>query len=110
MAKLPTDIKALARAHTADAIRVLAEVMNDPSAPTTARATAAAYLISRVDGVSKPYAKLVPDGRAYYVYSVHVEGRLIYIGKGTGNRRHNSAQRLNGISRIRAIFKSEAEA
>jgi HEAT repeat protein len=108
--KLPTDVKALARVHTEDAIRVLAQIMNDPSAPTTARATAAAYLVSRVEGKAKSPAKLIPDNRTYYVYSVHLDGRLLYIGKGTGKRRLVSAERLGGISRIRAIFDSETKA
>jgi len=40
-------ITTLARAHTAQAIAVLAEIMADPNAPSAARATAAQALLDR---------------------------------------------------------------
>jgi len=47
MAKLPTDIKALARVHTESALRVLASIMNTIDAPPAARVVAAQALLDR---------------------------------------------------------------
>ena len=47
MAKAPTDIRSLARAHTATALKVLSSIMNDTQAPAPARASAAQYLLDR---------------------------------------------------------------
>lgn len=47
MAKLPTDIKALARAHTESALRVLAGIMNADDCAPAARVTAAQCLLDR---------------------------------------------------------------
>jgi hypothetical protein len=44
MPKNPEDVEMLARAHTDAAIKTLAEIMMDPSAPTRARNVAAATL------------------------------------------------------------------
>jgi HEAT repeat protein len=52
MAKTPTLIKSLARAHTETALNVLAGVMNQPDAPASARVSAAEALLSR--GWGKP--------------------------------------------------------
>jgi len=52
MAKLPTDIKALARVHTESAINVLASIMNCLTAPESSRVTAAQALLDR--GWGKP--------------------------------------------------------
>lgn len=52
MAKTPTLIKSLARAHTETALNVLAGVMNQPDAPAAARVSAAEALLSR--GWGKP--------------------------------------------------------
>jgi HEAT repeat protein len=52
MAKAPTLIKSLARAHTETALNVLAGVMNQPDAPASARVSAAEALLSR--GWGKP--------------------------------------------------------
>ncbi len=110
MAKLPTDIRTMARAHTEDAVRVLVSIMNDPSAPLRVRGQAATYLLAHGLGGVRSFTKMVPDNRQYYVYSVQRHGRLIYIGKGLGSRRFESAKRLNGISRLRAVFATELEA
>ena len=46
------DLAALARAHTADAIATLVEVMNDRDAPASARVSAASAVLDR--GYGKP--------------------------------------------------------
>lgn len=45
--KLPTDVKALARVHTATALNVLAKVMAADSAPPAARVAAATAILNR---------------------------------------------------------------
>jgi hypothetical protein len=52
MAKAPTEIKSLARAHTESALNVLAGIMNKTDAPETARVSAAQALLDR--GWGKP--------------------------------------------------------
>lgn len=47
MAKTPTEIKSLARAHTASAITVLAAIMNKTDAPESARVAAIKELFDR---------------------------------------------------------------
>ena len=47
MAKAPTEIKSLARSHTSAALRVLAHIMNEISAPPAARVAAAQALLDR---------------------------------------------------------------
>jgi hypothetical protein len=59
MAKAPTLIKSLARAHTETALNVLAGVMNQPDAPASAKVAAAEALLSR--GWGKP-AQAVTGG------------------------------------------------
>lgn len=111
MAKAPANIRSLARSHTEAAIKVLVEVMNDPSAPHGVRADAATEILNRSLGRLVDPQRFVPDRREYYVYSVHGDaGKLIYVGKGVGRRSAQSAQRLNGRSRVRAMFTSEKQA
>jgi hypothetical protein len=52
MAKAPTDIRSLARAHTATAVKVLAGIMQQSDAPHAARVSAATALLDR--GWGKP--------------------------------------------------------
>lgn len=52
MAKAPTEIKSLARAHTEPAIKTLVGIMNQKKAPPAARAAAANSLLDR--GWGKP--------------------------------------------------------
>ena len=52
MAKTPTEIRSLARAHTAKAINVLAGIMEQETAPHAARVSAATALLDR--GWGKP--------------------------------------------------------
>lgn len=59
MAKAPTEIKSLARAHTAKAINVLAGIMNQTDAPHAARVSAAGQLLDR--GWGKPTQPLSGD-------------------------------------------------
>lgn len=47
MAKAPIEIKSLARTHTQSALKTLASIMNEPSAPAAARVAAAQALIDR---------------------------------------------------------------
>ena len=47
MAKTPTEIKSLARSHTDSALKTLAHIMNEPSAPHAARVSAANSLLDR---------------------------------------------------------------
>ena len=54
------DIQSLARAHGADAIAVLAEIMNNTDAPAGARLSAAKALLER--GWGKPGAKPPEEG------------------------------------------------
>lgn len=61
MAKAPTEIRSLARAHTDSAIKTLAGIMNEPEAPHAARVSAATALLDR--GWGKPaQAHAGPDG------------------------------------------------
>jgi hypothetical protein len=112
MAKAKADIRSTARSHALAAIKVLIEVMSDPSAPSSARVAAATQVLNRGLGSLAPdHVKFIPDNREFYVYSVQSKaGELIYIGKGIGRRSFNSAKRLDGRSRIRAVFNSEKQA
>lgn len=47
MAKTPTDIRSLARAHTATALKTLAGIMEQSDAPPAARVSAATALLDR---------------------------------------------------------------
>jgi hypothetical protein len=62
MAKAPTEIRSLARAHTESAIRVLAGIMNETRAPAAARVSAAQALLDR--GWGKADQKLTLDRRS----------------------------------------------
>lgn len=59
MAKAPTEIRSLARAHTESAIRVLAGIMNQDEAPHAARVSAATALLDR--GWGKPTQTIAGD-------------------------------------------------
>ncbi len=60
MAKAPTEIKSLARAHTGPAINTLAGIMNQKKAPPAARVAAATSLLDR--GWGKPAQALQIKG------------------------------------------------
>lgn len=53
MAKAPTDIRSLARSHTDTALKVLAGIMQELTAPPAARVSAAVALLDR--GWGKPH-------------------------------------------------------
>ena len=111
MAKAPRNIRSIARAHTETAIRVLASIMSDPSAPPGVRSAAATELLNRGLGRLEYKDKFVLDRREYYVYSIQSKSNeLIYVGKGRGRRSVQSASRLSGKPRIRAVFTSEKQA
>lgn len=59
MAKTPTDIRSLARAHTETAIKTLAGIMEQPEAPAAARVAAANSLLDR--GWGKPSQPISGD-------------------------------------------------
>ena len=61
MAKTPTDIRSLARKHTALALRVLKEVASSPKAQQSARVAAAVALLDR--GWGKPKQELALEHR-----------------------------------------------
>lgn len=52
MSKAPVEIRSLARSHTAKALRVLSEIMDDPEINAAARVAAATALLDR--GWGKP--------------------------------------------------------
>lgn len=111
MAKAPADIRSLARSHTETAIKVLVSIMNCPAAPESARALAATEILNRGHGALVDPQRFTPDRREFYVYSIHSpKDGLLYIGKGVGRRSYQSAKRLNGKYRIRAMFSSEKQA
>lgn len=47
MAKTPTEIRSLARAHTEAAVNTLVGIMNQPTAPEAARVSAANSILDR---------------------------------------------------------------
>lgn len=59
MAKTPTDIRSLARAHTETALKTLAGIMEQPDAPPAARVAAANSLLDR--GWGKPVQAISND-------------------------------------------------
>jgi hypothetical protein len=59
MAKTPTEIRSLARQHTAKALQVLSGIMNEPDAPAAARVAAANALLDR--GWGKPTQPISGD-------------------------------------------------
>ena len=58
MAKLPTDIKALARVHTDTALRTLAKIMTTEDAPPAARVAAAQCLLDRGWGKAAQFVEV----------------------------------------------------
>jgi hypothetical protein len=79
MAKTPTDIRSLARSHTAKAIRTLAGIMNEPRAPASARVSAAVALLDR--GWGKPQQAVEMDWRERQVQKMSYE-ELMAIAAG----------------------------
>jgi hypothetical protein len=65
MAKTPLEIKSLARAHTGQALKVLAGIMNETEAPHSARVAAANSLLDR--GWGKAEATLTAEVTHNYV-------------------------------------------
>lgn len=61
--RIPEEVKEMAKAHTAEAISTLAEVMKDVSAPPSARVNAAERLLDRAWGKSETTLN-VNDNRA----------------------------------------------
>jgi hypothetical protein len=59
MAKAPTEIRSLARAHTDSAIKTLAAIMNKKDTPPAARVQAASALLDR--GWGKPTQPISGD-------------------------------------------------
>ena len=61
MAKAPAEIRSLARAHTAAAIRVLAKIMNQPKTSPAARVSAAVALLDRGWGKPRQMVAIDPE-------------------------------------------------
>lgn len=59
MAKAPTEIRSLARAHTDSAIKALVGIMNQDEAPPAARVSAASAILDR--GWGKPTQPIAGD-------------------------------------------------
>lgn len=111
MAKPNAKLRSKARVYTDRALKVLAEVAEKADAPESVRAFAATTLINYGFGFLIEERKFILDNREFYVYSIHSkDGDLIYIGKGRGRRSIQSAKRLSGKPRIRAVFASEKQA
>lgn len=60
---MPAELRDIARSHTRDALRVLHEVMSDPTQPAPARVSAANSLLDRGWGKPAP-AATDPDGNS----------------------------------------------
>lgn len=58
MAKAPTDIRSLARAHTESALKTLAGIMNQEESPAASRVAAANALLSRGWGMPTQEMKI----------------------------------------------------
>jgi len=65
MAKTPIEIRSLARLHTVSAMKTLAAIMNEPSAPHSARVMAANAILDR--GWGKPEVKVEAEHTHRYV-------------------------------------------
>lgn len=111
MSKANPKIRSKARRYTDLALKVLADIAQKPDAPDSVRAAAATTLINYGLGFLIDERKFILDNREFYVYSIHeAKGGLVYIGKGRGRRSVESAKRLGGKPRIRAVFTSEKQA
>lgn len=85
MAKLPTDIKALARVHTETALRVLADLS--------------------LNAIDEPKTSVSGD---FYIYAILDGcGAVAYIGKGSGNRFASQKRRFGFDGRIIKRCKDE---
>jgi hypothetical protein len=67
MAKMATDLRSLARSHTHTAIKTLAHVMREPTAPPSARVAAASELLDRGWGKAEQVSKNELDVNVRYV-------------------------------------------
>lgn len=70
--KLTADVKALAQLHGADAIGVLAEIMNDESHPPAARVAAAKELMDRGFGKSMQPTEITGEDGGPIQHSIKV--------------------------------------
>ncbi len=71
MAKAPTEIRSLARAHTHTALKVLAGIMMQEAAPHAARVSAAQSLLDR--GWGKPSQPIdAEEGLIAALKAIHV--------------------------------------
>jgi hypothetical protein len=59
--KTPSDIRSLARAHTATAVKTLAGIMQQPDAPAAARVQAATALLNRGWGMPQQDIGITPS-------------------------------------------------
>jgi hypothetical protein len=82
MAKTPTEIRSLARAHTEAAINALVGIMNQEKAPPAARVSAASVLLDR--GWGKPTQPISGDDEGDPIRLESIR-RIIIDPKHTGN-------------------------
>jgi hypothetical protein len=82
VAKAPTFIKSLARAHTETAIAVLAGIMNQEKAAPAAKVAAASALLDR--GWGKPTQPIAGDDDADAIRMQLIERRIIDPGNTNG--------------------------
>jgi hypothetical protein len=75
MAKTPTEIRSLARAHTEQAINVLVGIMGEVQAPPAARVAAANSILDR--GWGKPAQPIDGDGDGGAIELIHRIERVI---------------------------------
>lgn len=74
MAKTPTDIRSLARAHTESALKTLAGIMNQDEAPAAARVSAAQALLDRGWGKAPQTISGDPDSPLEVINRISLVG------------------------------------
>lgn len=79
MAKAVADIRSLARSHTDHAIRVLAGIMREKSAPAAARVSAAQVLLDRGWGKAQQDVQVNGDIKITIRKMLEDDGELIDV-------------------------------
>ena len=83
MAKTPTQIASLARAHTEKAINVLVGIMEQPEAPPAARVSAVTALLDR--GWGKPAQPIDGDGEGGPIAIQAIVRKIVDPSGGSSN-------------------------
>ena len=84
MAKTPTDIRSLARSHTATAVRTLVGIMKERRSPAAARVSAAIALLDRGWGKPEQYVDITHK-RSIHEYSDAELLAIIATGSSDGD-------------------------